>query len=343
MAPSCRPAEQCLCADRAARPTAILQRQQGEIVLRPRVALRGGHGEPAGSLWGILLDALAREVHQGQRYLRPVVTLLGSLLVPAGRGAQVHRHAVTIGVEDAQTEFGKRIALLGGEQVPAPGLRVITFATHPSRVHQPGVGLRFGHALFRRRTAPAQGFSSVVRRLDAVWEEQLAVALGGGPIPRFDAWQTTITLPAEMEKAEFILRLRVTLLGRAQIAARRIGKVGDNAMSPRIEPAQPEERLGIAGCRKLGPFSERGAVFPALVGGAASLCCGLCVVRPAPPELHHGSRIASPIPRITPRQTYMKAERVPTWISAVKVMPGTRRKLSGTDLRLTSVKAMRAL
>ncbi len=50
MAPSCRLAEQCLCADRAAWLTAILQHEQREMVLRARVASRRGLGEPIGSL-----------------------------------------------------------------------------------------------------------------------------------------------------------------------------------------------------------------------------------------------------------------------------------------------------
>ena len=43
-----------------------------------------------------------------------------------------------------------------------------------------------------------------------------------------------------------------------------------------------------------------------------------------------GSRIASSTLRTTPFSTYMKTERVPTLMSAVRVMPGIRRKLSGT-------------
>ena len=140
-----------------------------------------------------------------------------------------------------------------------------------------------------------------------------------------------------------MLRLRVTLLGSAQIALRRIGGIGDDAMSARIELAQPVERLGVAGTGKLGPISERGGIVSALIGRGGSQCHRVRIARPEPPEPDHGSRIASPIPRMIPRQTYMKAERVPTWTSAVRVIPGTKRKLSGTDLRLTSLKAMRAL
>ena len=94
------------------------------------------------------------------------------LFVPARRGRQIDRHAVSVGVEDPEPEFGGRIALLGGPLVPALRLGIIAFAACASGVHQTGIGLRFSHALFRRRAAPAQGFGTFLRRLDAIWEEQ---------------------------------------------------------------------------------------------------------------------------------------------------------------------------
>ena len=58
---------------------------------------------------------------------------------------------------------------------------------------------------------------------------------------------------------------------------------------------------------------------------------------------HQGSRIASPIPCNAPETMYIRMERVPMWMSPLSVMPGIRRKPSGTFRRSTLVKAMRAL
>ena len=146
-----------------------------------------------------------------------------------------------------------------------------------------------------------------------------------------------------MQKAELMLCLGMSPLRCFPEIGSRIGKVGEDALPARIELAQPKQRLGITGVGKQRPFSECGGVVPALTGDNTSLSRGLRTAPPETAEIDHGSRIASPTPRITPRQMYMKAERVPTWMSAVRVIPGTSRKPSGTDLRLTSVKAMRAL
>src|SRR5258707_15662295 len=61
------------------------------------------------------------------------------------------------------------------------------------------------------------------------------------------------------------------------------------------------------------------------------------------PAMDQGSRIASPIPCSAPETMYIRIERVPMWMSPVSVMPGIRRKLSGTLRRSTLVSAMRAL
>jgi len=44
----------------------------------------------------------------------------------------------------------------------------------------------------------------------------------------------------------------------------------------------------------------------------------------------HGSRMDWPIPRANPLSRYAATERVPMFMSAVKVMPGINRKFSGT-------------
>ena len=139
------------------------------------------------------------------------------------------------------------------------------------------------------------------------------------------------------------LRCGMAVLCGAQIAPGGIAKIGGDPQPARVEQPQLIERLGLAGGGKPRPFPERGGVIPALKGRNAPLRVGSWMASPKAVEIDHGSRMASPTPRITPRHMYMKADRVPTWMSAVRVMPGTRRKLSGTDLRLTSVSAMRAL
>src|ERR1700730_7841020 len=108
-----------------------------------------------------------------------------------------------------------------------------------------------------------------------------------------------------------MLRLRVTLLGSAQIALRRIGGIGDDAMSARIEMAQPEERLGVAGTGKLGPISERGGIVSALIGRGGSQCHRVRIARPEPPEPDHGSRTSPPTPRKNPPPPHTKDERGP--------------------------------
>ena len=125
---------------------------------------------------------------------------------------------------------------------------------------------------------------------------------------------------------------------------RRIGETGEDAVPAGVEQTQAIRGFRISGRRRAGPFFEGRSVIRALVSVTAALHC-----RPGPTEADffrqsdHGSRIASLRLRITPLSKYMKTERDPTLMSAISVIPGMRRKLSGIALSLTSVNAIRAL
>ncbi len=206
----------------------------------------------------------------------------------------------------------------------------------------------------------------------------LGVVLGGGTIPSRKARRMG-AVAVEMHQAELMLRHRMALLCRAPVPAGGIGEVGDNAMPTGIEQSQPIPGFGVSGGSRRGPFLEgcnviatfirlmaalHGRSGPALPGIEPGDPASPCLPRPYPSPaggggkggggsrgqrrrgqlLHtHGSRIASLTLRITPFSTYMKTECDPTLISAVRVMPGTSLKLSGTAWSLTSVNAMRAL
>ena len=122
-----------------------------------------------------------------------------------------------------------------------------------------------------------------------------------------------------------------------------IGEVRDDPVSVGIEQAQTIRGFRVAARRRGRPLFERSRVVSPLIGLAAALYCRSAAAEPNPREPDHGSRIASLTPRITPRNMYINTERDPTLMSAVKVMPGTSRKLSGTAVSLTSLSAMRAL
>jgi hypothetical protein len=86
----------------------------------------------------------------------------------------------------------------------------------------------------------------------------------------------------------------------------------------------------------------------AAAGVASALSAALNGCRPRfssvmAARMHQGSRIASPIPCNAPETMYIRMERVPMWMSPASVMPGIRRKPSGTFRRSTLVSAMRAL
>ena len=136
-----------------------------------------------------------------------------------------------------------------------------------------------------------------------------------------------------------MLRGGMTRFRRAPIPSGGIGQIGENPMPAGVEQCQPIAGLGISGrCRRGPRFQRRGVILTRVGAGTALKGAPRLAGKP-----DHGSRIASLTLRITPLSTYMKTERDPTSMSAVRVMPGTSLKLSGTALSLTSVSAMRAL
>src|SRR6516162_3359009 len=209
--PRC-PTQQCLSGGGVPRLVVALQSKQCEVVLRARIALGGGLREPGYGLFLVPLDTLPGEIHQRERHLRPVAPLPCSLFVPARRGAQIDRHTVTVSVEDAEAQFGGSIALLRGAQIPAPRFPIILFATQPASVDQPGCGLGFGHSLLGGSPAPTQRLFTVLRNTHAVRKQQLTVLQGGRLIPLCATRRLIAARPPEMEKAQLMLGLRMTLL-----------------------------------------------------------------------------------------------------------------------------------
>src|SRR4051812_24258469 len=58
---------------------------------------------------------------------------------------------------------------------------------------------------------------------------------------------------------------------------------------------------------------------------------------------HHGSRMASFMPRSMPPSRYIATDRVPTLTSPVRVMPGIKRKFWGTSMKFACLTEQRAL
>ena len=98
---------------------------------------------------------------------------------------------------------------------------------------------------------------------------------------------------------------------------RRFRRADALARLGREEP--PRQRFHVVGFRRVGArigWRRRGRRRM----GDSEIVAGC----------HQGSRIASLLPRTTPFTRYMNSERVPIWMSADNVMPGTRRNPAGT-------------
>ena len=182
------------------------------------------------------------------------------------RGPQVGFHTETIGVENAKPEFRRGTALRSAEQIPAPSFGVIAFTAQAARIHQTGICLRVGHSLFGRRPAPAKRFGMVLRHVDAIRKQELAIAQCGCPVPFCTACRPIAACPSEMKQAELMLCSGVSALRGLPIIPRGIGEVGEHAMPARIEQSQPIERLGmVVGCSRR-PLVQRRGIVRTLVG-----------------------------------------------------------------------------
>jgi hypothetical protein len=133
------------------------------------------------------------------------------------------------------------------------------------------------------------------------------------------------TLSAGVQQTEPILRMRISGFGgggkpaeRCRISALSIGLDAAREPPSGKMAAQPAAQAGEH------PFRIRSR------SGIGN-------------PFRHGSRIASSTLRTSPRARYQNNDRVPTWISAVSVMPGSRWKFFGMFLRSSFVIATRAL
>ena len=256
---------------------------------------------------------------------------------------------MAIGIEDAEPELGSCTALLGSELVPAAGFFIIRLAIDPARINQSGIRLRIGNPLSRRRSAPMQCLGRVLRRLNTVRKEKLAIAfrgflvlLGRCPIPLCKARPLGRTA-VEVQQTKLMLCFGMTRFGGAPIIGRCISETGKNTMPAGVKLSQPISRfrLPCRCCRT--PFFERTDIIRPFIGLTSALDCRQRTAEANFRKPDHGSRIASLTPRISPLTIYEKTEREPMLISAVSVIPGTRRKLSGTPVSWTLVSATRAL
>src|SRR3984893_2649139 len=279
-----------------------------------------------------------------------MVTLLGGLFVPDRGSREVDLDAVTIGIKDAEAELGGSAALLRGELIPTPGFLIVLSAADAARVDQPGIGLRVDDSLLGRCPAPAQRLDGVLRHIEAVREQKVpiafggrAVALGSSLVPPRETRPPIDAITVQMQKAQLMLSLGVTLRCRPLIAGGSIGEIGQDSVTTGIEQSQAVGRFGISERCRRSPFLECRGVIGTLIRVTSARYFGCGLPGPIFQKPDHGSRMASWTPRITPLNMYIETERDPTLMSAARVMSGTSRKLSGTPCSVRSPSAIRAL